>query len=63
MSVPKGVPSISIPSSLHVLKVWVILQKKISPLEYVSGCGALSQEHCFSQVKVKIVIEFENWLH
>ena len=28
----------------------------------MSDCGVLSQEHCFAQVKIKIVIEFENWL-
>ena len=46
----------------NVLKDWVVLQKKLSPLEYVSDCGALSQEHCFTQVKIKIAIKFENRL-
>ena len=46
----------------NALKAWVVLQKKLSPLEYVPGCGALSQEHCFAQVKIKIAIKFENWL-
>ena len=46
----------------NALKAWVVLQKKLSPLEYVPGCGALSQEHCFAQVKIKIAIKFEDWL-
>ena len=41
------------------LKAWVILQEKLSPLVYVPNCGALSQEHCFAQVKIKIAIEFD----
>ncbi len=44
----------------NVLESWVILQKKISPFVYVPSCGTLSQEHCFVQVKIKIVIKFEN---
>ena len=44
----------------NVLKAWVSLQKKFSPLVYVPSCGALNQEHCFAQVKIKVVIEFEN---
>ena len=44
------------------LKAWVILQEKLSPLVYLPNCGALSQELCFAQVKIKIAIEFENWL-
>ncbi len=46
----------------NVLKAWVSLQKKLSPLVYVPSCGALSQEHCFAQIKIKVAIEFENWL-
>ena len=46
----------------NTLKSWVILQKKISPLEYVSDCGVLIQEQCLVQVKIKITIEFEDWL-
>ena len=46
----------------NALKAWVILQEKLRPLVYVPNCGALSQEHCFAQVKIKIAIEFENWL-
>ena len=45
-----------------VLKAWVILKKKCNPLVYVPSCGYLSQEHCFAKVKIKITIEFENWL-
>ena len=46
----------------NVLNAWVILQKKISPIIYVPNCGSLSQEHGFTQVKIKITIKFENWL-
>ena len=46
----------------NVLKAWVSLQKKINPLVYVPRCGSLIQEHCFDQVKIKIAIEFENWI-
>ncbi len=45
-----------------VLKAWVILQKKNSPIIYVPICGSLCQEHAFDQVKIKITIKFENWL-
>ncbi len=44
----------------NVLKSWVSLQKKFSPLVHVPSCGALNQEHCFAQVKIKVAIEFEN---
>ena len=44
------------------LKAWVILLEKLRTLVYVPICGALSQEHCFTQVKINITIEFENWL-
>ena len=46
----------------NVLKDWVIPQEKCSPFVYVPRCGTLSQEHCFAQVKIKIVIKFEVWL-
>ena len=46
----------------NALKAWVVQQKKMSLLEYVPDCGALSQEHCFAQVKIKIAIEFKKWL-
>ena len=45
---------------LNVLKAWVILQKKFSPIIHVPSCGTLSQEHGFVQVKIKIAIKFEN---
>ena len=34
----------------------------MSLLEYVPGCGALTQDHCFAQVKIKICIKFEDRL-
>ncbi len=46
----------------NTLKAWVVLQKKLSPLEYVPDCGALRQEHCFTQVKIKITIKFKDRL-
>ena len=30
----------------NVLKTWVILLKKCSPIVYVTSCGTLSQEQC-----------------
>ena len=42
----------------NVLKTWVSLQKKFGSFVYVPSCGTLSQEHCFAQVKIKIVIKF-----
>ena len=39
-----------------VLKVWVILQKKLSPIIYVTTCSDLRKEHGFVKVKIKITI-------
>ena len=39
-----------------VLKVWDILQKKLSPIIHVTSCSVLTQDHGFDKVKIKVVI-------
>ena len=47
---------------LNVLKAWVILQKNLRLIIHVTCCGALSQEHGFTEIEIKVAIQFETWL-
>ena len=40
----------------NVLKVWVVLQKNLSPIIYVTRCGVLRQEHSLTQIEIKITV-------